>query len=123
MEIAALIQMLLPTLTTALGVAGVIPSNLLPLVGSSATALGTLVSQLLGGNKTVSGVALAALQAVQTEINALKSSGVLFTLNQANEINALDSGISDAITAYEASLVTTDPSNLTPLPTAFPPQG
>lgn len=117
MEIAVLLQILLPVLTTALGATGVIPTNLLPLVGSSASALATFVAGLLSGTKTVNSVSLAALQAVKTEIAALKTANVLFTLNQANEINALDSAITDAITAYQDSLVKTDPSNLTPLPT------
>jgi hypothetical protein len=117
--IAALLQLLLPVLTSALGAEGVIPATLLPLVGSSAAAIGTLISQLLSGSTTVTGKALAALQSVQSEISALKSAGVLVTLNQANEISALDTGISDSIRAYEASLTKTDPSNLTPLPTTL----
>lgn len=115
--------MLLPILTMGLGAAGVIPTNLLPLIGASGTAVGTLIANLTSGKKTVDSVALAALQAVKSEIDALKTAGVLFTLNQANEINALDAGMSDAITAYEASLVKTDPSNLTALPESFPSQG
>jgi hypothetical protein len=124
MEIAALIQLLLPILTTALSATGIIPSNLTTLISTSASTLATLVSQLISGNKTVTGSALIALQAVQSEIAALKAANVaLFTLNEANEINALDSGITDAITAYQASQVKTDPSNLTPLPTSFPVSG
>jgi hypothetical protein len=119
MEIAALIQLLLPILTTGLGVAGVIPTNLLGLVGTSGATLATLIAQLVAGKKSVTAESLAALQAVQSEINALKTTGAVFTLNQANEINALDSGLSDAVTAYQISLVTTDPSNLTPLPTTL----
>ena len=115
--------MLLPILTMGLGAAGVIPTNLLPLIGASGTAVGTLIANLTSGKKTVDSVALAALQAVKSEIDALKTAGVLVTLNQANEINALDAGMSDAITAYEASLVKTDPSNLTALPESFPSQG
>jgi hypothetical protein len=119
LEIAGLITLLLPILTSALGAAGVIPPNLNGLVGTSASTLATLISQLVSGKKTVTAEALVALQAVTSEINALKTSGAVFTLNEANEINALDSGISDAINAYQASLVTTDPSNLTPLPTTL----
>lgn len=119
MEIAAIIQLLLPILTTGLGVAGVIPSNLTGIVGTSASTIATLISQLVSGNKTVTADTMAVLQAVTSEINALKASGTLFTLNQANEINALSAGISDAVMAYQASLVTTDPSNLTPLPTTL----
>jgi hypothetical protein len=117
LEIAAIIQLLLPIITTGLGVAGVIPPSLTGLVGSSASTLSTLITQLVSGKKTVTADALVALQAVLSEVAALKTAGVLFTLNEANEINALSSGISDAITAYQASLETTDPSNLTPLPT------
>lgn len=120
MEIAAIIQLLLPIITTGLGVAGVIPSNLTDLVKASAETVATLISQLVLGNKTVTEDVLAGLKAVLSEVDALKTAGALFTLNQANEINALDSGITDAITAYQASLVKTDPSNLTPLPTVFP---
>lgn len=117
MGIATIIGLLLPILTNALGAEGVIPPNLLGLVGTSGTTLATLIAQLVAGKKNITADELAVLQAVMSEINALKASGTLFTLNEANEINALGSGISDAITAYEASLVTTDPSNLTPLPT------
>jgi hypothetical protein len=119
MGIASIITLLLPILTSVLGAEGVIPSNLTGLAASSATTLATLVAQLIAGKKSVTAETQAALQAVLSEIAALKASGTLFTLNQANEINALDSGISDAITAYQASLVTTDPSNLTPLPTTL----
>jgi hypothetical protein len=119
LEIASIIQLLLPIITSGLGVAGVIPPSLTGLVGTSAATVATLISQLVSGNKTVTADALAGLQAVLSEIAALKTAGVLFTLNQANEINALDSGISDAITAYQDSLVKTDPSNLTPLPTSL----
>lgn len=117
MNISSILQFLLPLLSSSLTAEGLIPANLQGLVGASAAAIATLVSQLIGGNKTPSAIALAALQAVKTEIDALKASGTLFTLNQANEINAVDLGMSDAITAYENSLKVTDPSNLTPLPT------
>lgn len=119
MGIASIISLLLPILTNALGAEGVIPPNLLGLVGTSGTTLATLVAQLVAGKKSVTAEALAALQALQSEINALKTAGAVFTLNEANEINALDSGLSDAITAYEDSLKETDPSNLTPLPTTL----
>lgn len=117
MGIAGLLQLLLPILTTGLG--SIIPGNLQALVNASAAAIASLVAELLGGKQTASSVSLASLQALQTEINSLKTANILLTLNQANEINALDAGITDAITAYEASLATTDPSNLTPLPTAL----
>jgi hypothetical protein len=119
MGIVSIISLLLPILTSALGTEGVIPSNLIGIVGTSATTLATLIAQLVAGKGSVTAESLAALQAVQTEINALKTAGAVFTLNQANEINALDSGISNAITAYENSLKTDDPSNLTPLPTTL----
>lgn len=123
MEISVLIQLLLPILTTGLSAAGVVPSNLLPFISSSASALANLISQLVSGKTTVGSASLAALQAVQAEVAALKAANILVTLNQANEINALSSGFADAITAYQGSLVKTDPSNLTPLPTAFPTTG
>lgn len=114
MAIAALIQLLLPLLANVLGTEGVIPGNLSKLIVTLGAAIPTLIEGWISG--TPSDRILATLKAIQQEVDALKATGTLFTLNQANIINALDSGISDAVIAYEASLKVTDPSTLTPLP-------
>src|SRR5882762_9582929 len=105
MGIAALLQILLPLLTSVLSSEGVIPDSLKNLITSLGMAIPTLITGLISGSP--SDKILSALQAIQTEVNALKSSGTLFTLNQANIINAIDNGISDAIVAYENSLKVT----------------
>lgn len=114
MAISSLLQLLLPLLSSILGSEGVIPDNLKNLVTSLATAIPTLISGLFSG--TPQDKTLATLKAIMDEVNALKTSGTLFTLNQANIINAIGGGISDAIVGYEKSLLVDDPSNLTQLP-------
>ena len=118
MGILSLISILLPVITNLLGTSGVVSPNLAALITKLAAAIPTLIEAIVSG-KGVTVDIVAALQAVQTEVNALKTSTTLFTLNQANEINALDAAISNAITSYTASTTTDDPSNLTPLPTAL----
>ncbi len=119
MDPVTIIMLLLPVLQAGLQTAGVLPSNYSSLITSSLGALAPLVKQLLG-QTTITDKELAVLQAVKAEIDALKASNVAtFTLNDANEINALDAAIFDAITAYQSSKVKTDPSNLTPLPTTL----
>lgn len=115
MGILTIITALLPILTNLLGTEGVISPNLEALITKLAGAIPTLIASLITGKSATSDV-LAVLQAIQTEVNALKSSNTLFTLNQANEINALDTAITNAITSYTASTTTDNPSNLTPLP-------
>jgi precorrin isomerase len=113
--IVAIITTLLPILTNLLGTTGIISPTITALISKLAGAIPALVAGLIQG-KTVTADILVILQGIQTEVNALKSSNALFTLNQANEINALDLAISNAITSYQASTTKTDPSNLTPLP-------
>lgn len=115
MSILALVQLLLPVLLNLLGSSGVISPSLGNLIGQLAAAIPTLISSLLSGGGVTNEI-LAVLQAIQSEVNALKQNTNVLTQNEANEINALDAGITDALNAYKASLVTTDPSNLTPLP-------
>lgn len=115
MSIALILQLLLPTLLNLLGTEGVISPSLSSLVTKLASAIPTLIASLISGSGVTNDI-LAVLRAVQTEVNALKASSTLLTLNQANEINALDKGIADAIAAYQASTVATDPSTLMPLP-------
>lgn len=117
MEIAALISLLLPVLTAGLQTAGVLPGNYSQLISTSIAPIITLVNTLIGQG-TITDKELAALNAVSAEIEALKKANIAtFTLNQANEINALEAAIAAAITAYQKSRVITDPSNLTPLQT------
>ena len=116
MGIATIIGLILPLLSQLLGSEGVISPNLAGLIGKLAGAIPSLVASLISGKGSVTSEILAILQAIQQEVDALKTSGVLLTLNQANEINALDAAITDAINAYNESLKTTDPSNLGPLP-------
>ena len=116
MTIAALLSLLLPVLTSALGSSGVINPNLAELIAKIGSIIPTLITDLIAGRGSVSSEILAVLKAIQGEVDTLKQSNVLLTLNQANEINALDAAITDAINAYNESLKTTDPSNLTPLP-------
>lgn len=115
MGILTIISALLPSLISLLGTTGVIPANLSALIQKLAAAIPALIAGLIAG-KTVTADILVSLQAIQAEVNVLKSSNTLFTLNQANEINALDTGITNAINAYTASTKVDNPSNLTPLP-------
>lgn len=115
MGIVSLISLLVPILLNLLGTEGVINPSLEALITKLASAIPTLIASLISGKGATADV-LAVLQAIQAEVAALKSSNTLFTLNQANEINALDTGISDAIKAYTNATTKDDPSNLTPLP-------
>ena len=119
MGILSIITSLLPTLLNLLGTTGVIPSNLTALITSLAASIPVLIGELISGKSATTDV-LAVLKAIQSEVNALKASNTLFTLNQANEINALDAGVVNAINSYQGATVTTDPSTLTPLPEVLP---
>jgi len=94
---------------------GVISSSLSGLITQLASAIPGLVASLLSG-KGVTNDIIAILTAIQAEVQTLKKNNSLLTLNEANEITALDDALSDALTAYKESQVTTAPSTLTPLP-------
>lgn len=118
MAIVSLIATLLPILLSLLGTEGVISPTLSALITQLAGAIPALIAGLVTG-KSVTADIVTVLQAIQTEVNTLKTGSSLFTLNQANEINALDSAITNALNAYTASTTTDNPSNLTPLPEAL----
>lgn len=115
MAIVTLISTLLPILLSLLGTEGIISPSLSGLITQLAAAIPALITGLING-KSATAEIVTVLQAIQSEVNALKTGSTLFTLNQANEINALDSAITNALNAYTASTTTDDPSNLTPLP-------
>lgn len=104
---------LLLTLLSSLGVA--VPGSLTPLITQLAGAIPGLIAALLSGQGPTADV-LAILQAIQSEIDALKTSGVALPVNVANEIEATDRGVAAAIDAYHNATLVCDPSTLTPLP-------
>lgn len=119
MGILAIINLLAPILLNLLGTSGVINPSLSALITKLTSGITTLVAALIGGGGATADVE-AVLQAIQVEVNTLKTSTQLFTLNEANEINALDTALSNALAAYTASTKVDDPSDLTPLPESFP---
>lgn len=116
MGIFALITTLLPLLTQLLGSSGVISPNLAGLVGKLAASIPTLIQSFIAGKGSATAEIETILQELETEVNVLKNGTTLFTLNEANLINAVTLAISNAIAAYKASAVADDPSMLTPLP-------
>lgn len=118
MGILSIITGLLPLLVNLLTSDGIISKSLSSLIINLSTAIPALVAGLLNGGGVTNDI-IVVLQAIQAEVNALKTSSAVFTLNQANEINALDTAITAAIKAYNTAKVTDDPSNLTPLPTTL----
>lgn len=115
MGILTLITTLVPVLLTLLGSEGVISPSLTSLVTKLSAVIASLVADLVNGG-TVTSDTLAILKAINTEVDNLKSSGAVFTLNTGNIINALDLAIADALTAFNNSKLIDDPSNLVPLP-------
>jgi hypothetical protein len=119
MGVLTIITLLLPTLTNLLGSTGIISPSLASLIGKVSSAIPTLVASLISG-KSASSDIVAVLEAIKTEVDALKTSTTaLLTLNQWNEITALDVALTSSIASYKNAVVIDDPSNLTELPTVL----
>ena len=114
MGIVAIINMLLPVLANLLGSTGATNPALTNLISQLGAGITTLIANLIAGKSATSDIT-AVLQAIQAEVNALKAGTSLFTLNEANCINALDKAVQDALTSYTAAQATDNPALLTPL--------
>lgn len=93
---------------------GVISPVIAGLVGKLGAALPGLVTSLVAGKGPTDEV-MAVLDALKTEIAALASSTKLSPAGLAMAAS-LDSGLEAALAEYKLAQLTTDPSNLLPLP-------
>ena len=112
-NVIALLINLLPGLLQSVGVS----PQMSDLIGKLGAAVPVLITSLAQG-KGVPDEIIAILTAFQSEIQALQS-GTNLDADALAIAATLDQGITEALLAYEQSKVTTDPSNLTPLPTNF----